>query len=202
MGLQLAPEPGPQPAPVVQRPVSECPHTVMRRLVRWRGQLKQRDKRLLHDVLGFAMRKSQRTAVEDQLRGFLLIQALAPGLIRLLLGIQVLPSGHRRERNLYKFLGEIFRRDGICGDGTCRVTKPQMNGGERFNKLRPGRAQESHSRLRMVGHVTPCAQLSVPMELNVSFEFGRIRCRRRTARSGEPCLFHAFGHSAHYDSGG
>ncbi len=114
-GLEFATEPGPQAAAVVQRPVSEGPHAVVQRLVRWCVQRKQRDKCLLHNILGLAMRQSKRTAIEDQFGRFLFIQDLAPGLIQLFVGFQVLTSGHRRAVNLYTFLGEIFRNRGLNG---------------------------------------------------------------------------------------
>jgi len=78
MRLQLAREAPPQRTPMIQRAISETAHAVTLRVGGRLRPLHQREKQSLQNILGFAMAKTQRAAIEDQLRRFGLVQVFAP----------------------------------------------------------------------------------------------------------------------------
>ncbi len=76
--FQFAREPAPQAAAMVQRAVAKASDAIMIGLRRRLAPLQQRHERLLQNVLRFAVAQPQRPAVENQLRGFRFVKALAP----------------------------------------------------------------------------------------------------------------------------
>ena len=76
--LQLAREPPPHPAPVIERPIAKASDTIMLRLLRQFLALKQRYERFVQHVFRFGVAQAQRAAIEDQLSGFRLVQPFAP----------------------------------------------------------------------------------------------------------------------------
>ena len=76
--LQLSREPAPEAALVVQCPVAKAAQAVVQRLLWCQVPLQQSHKRLLQDVLGLAVAKPKRAAIQKYLRRVRLVEALAP----------------------------------------------------------------------------------------------------------------------------
>lgn len=71
-------QPPPERAAVIQRAVPKTPYQIMLRLFGAPGLVHQREERFLQNVLGFRVAKTQRAAIENQLRRFRFIQLFQP----------------------------------------------------------------------------------------------------------------------------
>lgn len=78
MGFELARQPPPEAAALVVGAVAKRPDQKTIRLIGWLGSSQQLKEDLLHDIFGFAVRKAQRAAVQDQFGGLRLKQFPAP----------------------------------------------------------------------------------------------------------------------------
>ena len=70
MRFQFSREPSPERPPVIERTIAKTSDEIVLRLFRWLIPLHQRNERFLQDILGFRVPKSERPAIENQLRRF------------------------------------------------------------------------------------------------------------------------------------
>lgn len=91
--FKLPREPAPERPAIIQRAIPKTAHTIMLRLLRCVGRLQQRQKRFLHHILGFRVRKPQRPTIKDQFGRFGVIQFFAPRRCR-----PIIHSPHRHHR--------------------------------------------------------------------------------------------------------
>src|SRR5438105_37537 len=69
---------GDRSSAIIHRAIAKAPQAVMLGLLRRFRTAHEREKRLLQDVLGFAMAQAQRPSVQDQIGRFGLVQSFAP----------------------------------------------------------------------------------------------------------------------------
>ena len=76
--FQLARQPAPQAAAIIQRPVAKAAHAITLRLHRRLRPPQERNEGFLEDILRFIVAQAQSPAVEKQLRGLRFIKPFAP----------------------------------------------------------------------------------------------------------------------------
>jgi hypothetical protein len=81
-GFQFAGQASPHIAAVVEGPVTKAAEAIMFRLVGCPGSAEEGDESLLKDILGLVMAQSEGAAVEEEERGFGVIEILTPVVVR------------------------------------------------------------------------------------------------------------------------